>query len=172
MSQQKSKLFVAALLLSASLSVAAQAKASPAANSACTEDSCQACATGGTCMLNLLAQCRDPACVLLGVGGGILGAVGGGIVGPMVLTLPGMVAYPGVDPSVALFGAILAGAGIGCVVGGVPGMACGSMIGGGWATQSCIPNPVQGCLPGAGPKKNGFKPKKKRRKRPRKKPRR
>lgn len=114
-------------------------QASSAANAACTEDGCQACMNSGSCMISMLAQCRDPFCVAFGIGGGLLGAVGGGIVGPMVLTLPSMAMYPGLDPGTAFFMSVMVGAGVGLVLGGLPGMACGSMVGGGWGAQSCMP---------------------------------
>jgi len=99
------------------------------ANSACLTDSCQMCATGGTCFSNMLAQCRHPACFVGGIVGGLVGAVGGGIVGPLVLTIPGVVLYPGVDPSVAFIGAVFVGAGCGCAGVGAPAMLCGEVFG-------------------------------------------
>lgn len=102
------------------------------ANSACTEDACQMCALGGTCFTQALAQCRHPACVLLGVAGGLVGALGGGVAGPLVLAPLAVVLYPGLDLTAALFGGIFVGAGLGCVAGGLPGMLCGTMIGESW----------------------------------------
>ncbi len=156
-------LFMQALLiLTLQFLPGAPAQASASANAACSEDGCQACMSTGSCMLSMLSECRDPFCIAFGVGGGLLGTVGGGIVGPMVLTLPAMAAYPGVDPQVAFLSSILVGAGVGCVLGGLPGMACGSMIGGGgWFAgggRSCVPWTAPG-------RKRVFRPRRKHKKR-------
>ncbi len=120
-------LLVPALVVATLLLAAPRPAAASASDAACMEDSCQACAMGGTCYLNMLSQCRDPACFLLGIGGGLLGAVGGGLVGPLVLTLPGIALY-GTDPATAVIGAVFVGAGLGCVAGGLPGMMCGTAL--------------------------------------------
>jgi hypothetical protein len=108
---------------------ASPARADAGADAACLGDSCQMCATGGTCFTQALAMCRHPACFMGGAIGGLIGALGGGIVGPLVLWLPGMVVYQGVDPGVALVASIFLGAGAGCVIGGVPGMIIGEATG-------------------------------------------
>lgn len=138
---------ICALVLAVCAAVSTPARAqTELADAACLSDSCQTCAMGGTCFTNALAQCRHPACFVAGVVGGLLGAVGGGIVGPLVLTLPGIVLYPGVDPAVAFIGAMVVGAGCGCAGVGVPAMLCGEMFGrsltGGWSWWPFAPEPA------------------------------
>ncbi|MFH1812100.1 MAG: hypothetical protein ABIJ09_25400 [Pseudomonadota bacterium] len=102
------------------------------ANSACTEDACQMCAFGGSCFTQALAQCQHPACVILGIAGGVVGAIGGGVAGPFVFAPLAVLMYPGLDLGAALFGGIFVGAGLGCVAGGLPGMLCGTWVGESW----------------------------------------
>jgi hypothetical protein len=92
-------------------------------------DSCEMCAVGGGCFMNALQNCRHPACFIAGAIGGVVGAVGGGIVGPVILVVPALALYPGVDPGIAFIGSIVVGAGCGCAGVGIPAMLCGEMSG-------------------------------------------
>lgn len=130
------------LVASSGLATPARAQAE-FADAACLNDSCQMCAMGGTCFTNMLAQCTHPACFVGGIVGGLAGAIGGGIAGPLLLTLPGIALYPGVDPGVAFIGAIFVGAGCGCAGVGAPAMLCGELFGqsltGGWGLWPFTP---------------------------------
>ncbi|MBN2362296.1 MAG: hypothetical protein JXR83_22780 [Deltaproteobacteria bacterium] len=123
------RLLLGSLLAAAITSTAPPASAEPVADAACLGDSCQMCALGGTCFTQALAMCRHPACFLGGVIGGLVGALGGGMVGPLLLSIPGLVLYPGLDPAVALVGSIIVGAGLGCAALGIPGMVIGEAAG-------------------------------------------
>lgn len=122
-------LLSAALAVALTVGVSSPAQAEPMADAACLGDSCQMCATGGTCFTQALAMCRHPACFVGGVVGGLVGALGGGLIAPLVLFIPGVVLYQGVDPAVAFIGSIFVGAGCGCVALGIPGMIIGEATG-------------------------------------------
>jgi len=120
---------LATVVVALYIGAASPARAEPIPDAACLSDSCQMCATGGTCFTQALAMCRHPACFVGGVVGGLVGALGGGLIAPLVLFIPGVVLYPGVDPAVAFVGSIFVGAGCGCAALGIPGMIIGEASG-------------------------------------------
>jgi hypothetical protein len=126
-----------ALLGASAVGAEPAAHAEPVPDAACLSDSCQMCAMGGTCFSQALASCRHPACFVGGLVGGVIGAFGGGIIGPLLLTIPGLVLYPGVDPAVAFVGSIFVGAGCGCAALGIPGMIIGEAAG--QSSDACWP---------------------------------